>query len=206
MIGARIKEDFVDDLRARTELIVMGASAGAIEALLTIIPRLPAGYRLPIAAVVHSPPDKKSAVADLFRSRSKLDVKEAEDKEAIEGGKVYFAPPNYHLLVESGRYFSLSADAPVMYSRPAIDLLFESAADAYGPNVLGVVLTGANSDGAAGLRRVCESGGFGVVQDPAEAYSPVMPQAAKSACPGAKLMNLEMILALLENINRESGR
>jgi two-component system chemotaxis response regulator CheB len=115
------------------EAVVIGASAGALEALSVILPALPAGYGLPVFVVVHLPPDTRSILADLFQAKCHIPVREAEDKEPIRGGTIYFAPPNYHLLIEADRNVSLSSDEPVLFSRPSIDVLFESAADAYGP-------------------------------------------------------------------------
>ncbi|MGZ5569339.1 MAG: chemotaxis protein CheB, partial [Limisphaerales bacterium] len=160
------------------EAIVIGTSAGGVEALLQIFPRLPAGFPLPILTVIHLPPDRHSGMADLFALKCQVRVKEAEDKEPIEPGCIYFAPPNYHILVESDRRLSLSAEEPVMYSRPSIDVLFESAADVYGEKLLGIILTGASSDGTNGLRKVCDAGGVGIVECPESAYVPTMPQSA----------------------------
>jgi two-component system chemotaxis response regulator CheB len=129
-----------------------------------------------------------------------MKVVEAEDKQAIEAGTVYVAPPGYHLLVEKDRSLSLSNEEEVHYSRPSIDVLFESAADAYGDKLVGIVLTGANDDGAAGLRAVVEAGGTAIVQQPALAYSPVMPQAALRACPAAQVMSLDMIATWLTSL------
>src|SRR5579871_697452 len=136
---------------AKPRAIVIGASAGALEALSSLLPALPSGYPIPIMIVVHVPPDKKSALAELFHAKCAIEVREAEDKEPIEPGVAYFAPPNYHLLVEPDETLSLSVDPPVLYSRPAIDVLFESASDVYRHDLIGVILTGANSDGAKGL-------------------------------------------------------
>ncbi|MBN8849606.1 MAG: chemotaxis protein CheB, partial [Sphingomonas sp.] len=141
------------------EAVAIGASAGAVEALSAILPRLPADYPLPVLVVVHVPADRRSVLATLFQSKCRIAVREAEDKEPVVPGTVYFAPPDYHLQVEADRTLSLSADDPVLYSRPSIDVLFESAADAYGAALAGVVLTGANQDGARGLAAVAEAGG-----------------------------------------------
>ena len=130
--------------------------------------------------------------------KCKMSVKEAEDKEALQGGTVYFAPPDYHLLIEDNEIMSLSSDELVHYSRPSIDVLFESAADAYGNGVIGIVLTGANSDGSEGLRAIADRGGDAIVQDPAEAYSNPMPRAALALCPEAKIMTLEQIADYLQ--------
>lgn len=179
--------------------VVIGASVGAIEALSVLLPALPADYTLPVLVVVHVPPERKSALAGLFAERCQIAVKEAEDKEPISAGTVYFAPPDYHLLVESDFTLSLSSDEPVLYSRPAIDVLFESAADAYGSNLTGVVLTGGSSDGAAGLRAICEGGGTALVQDPESAEGEIMPRAALAACSGARMLSLAQIAASLKS-------
>lgn len=181
------------EIPSRTAAVVVGASAGAVEALLTLLPALPRGFTLPVIVVVHLPPDRPSLLPDLFAARCSLPVKEAEDKEPIDAGTVYLAPPDYHLLVEPGGTLALSVDAPVRYSRPSIDVLFESAADVWGPALVGVVLTGANPDGARGLRAICEAGGVALVQDPHEAQVPVMPQAALDACPAARALPLREI-------------
>jgi len=174
--------------------IVIGASAGAISALTVLLPSLPADFALPVLIVLHLPPDKRSEVAGLFAAQCRLKVKDAEDKEPIRAGVVYFAPPDHHLLVEPDLCTSLSRDEAVLYSRPSIDVLFASAADAYGDGLLGIVLTGANSDGAEGLREVIAAGGTGVVQDPSTAEASAMPQAALDACPTAVPLSLDAIL------------
>jgi two-component system, chemotaxis family, protein-glutamate methylesterase/glutaminase len=183
------------------EAIVIGASAGALDVLSNLLPALPSDYRLPILVVVHLPPDKTSLFAELIRARCAIRVREAEDKEPIEPGVAYFAPPDYHLLVEQDKRLSLSDDEPVLFSRPSIDVLFESAADAYGGGLIGVVLTGANSDGANGLRAVVDAGGVAVVQEPGGAYASAMPRAAIAACPDARVLPVNEIAAYL----REAG-
>lgn len=185
---------------AAPEAIVIGASAGALEALSGLLPGLPADYRLPIIIVVHLPPDKTSLFAALLRARSAIQVREAEDKEPIEAGVAYFAPPDYHLLVEQDRRLSLSDDEAVLFSRPSIDVLFESAADAYGAGLVGVVLTGANGDGASGLKAIVEAGGAAVVQSPEGAYATAMPEAAIALCPGARVLSLNEIAAYLREV------
>ncbi|WP_055049007.1 chemotaxis protein CheB [Devosia sp. A16] len=182
------------------EAIVIGASAGAVEALTSLLPALKPGFRLPIIVVVHLPADRRSAMAELFRAKCALTVVEAEDKDPIVAGTIYFAPPDYHLLVEVDRSFSLSCDAPVLFSRPSIDVLFESAADAYGPGLIGIVLTGANADGARGLKAIISEGGVGVVQTPSSALAAAMPEAALQLSPTAKAMTLQAIAAYLEEI------
>jgi two-component system, chemotaxis family, protein-glutamate methylesterase/glutaminase len=138
--------------------------------------------------------------AELMRARCAIRVREAEDKEPIESGVAYFAPPDYHLLVEQDKRLSLSDDEPVLFSRPSIDVLFESAADAYGGGLIGVVLTGANSDGANGLKAVVEAGGVAVVQSPGSAYAVAMPEAAIAACPDARVLPVNEIAAYLREV------
>jgi len=187
-------------MSARIRAVVMGASAGAVEALSAILPALPAGYPLPVIVVVHLPPDKDSAMAKLLQMKCRVDVREVEDKEPLEAGTVYIAPPDYHVLVEHDERLSLSSEEPVFYSRPSIDVLFESAADVYGPGLVGIVLTGANSDGAQGLRAICAAGGTALVQHPEQAYATAMPQAALEACPEAKALSLPAIAAYLKEV------
>lgn len=185
----------------QTEAIVIGASAGAIEALSVVLPELSQDFSLPILIVVHVPLDRGSLLADLFAAKCKLEVCEAEDKAPIRRGVVYFAPADYHLLVEADRRLSLSNEEPVNYSRPSIDVLFETAAEVYEDGLVGVVLTGANSDGATGLRRICELGGRPLVQRPDDAYAPTMPEAALAACPAAEPMTLVQITETLKHLD-----
>lgn len=182
--------------------VAIGASAGALDALSAILPRLPADFRLPVVIVVHIPPDKKSAMAEVFRMKCRIDVHEAEDKEPLRGGAVYFAPPDYHLLVEPDRTLSLSNEEPVLFSRPSIDVLFESAADAFGPELIAVVLTGANEDGAKGLRAVADAGGAAIVQNPQNAFAPTMPESALAQCPSALALSLDEIALYLQNAGK----
>jgi two-component system chemotaxis response regulator CheB len=186
--------------RSRFEAIVIGASAGALEALSAILPDLPAQFLLPVLIVVHVPSDKRSVLVELFQAKCGIQVQEAEDKELMKGGTVYFAPPDYHLLVEKDKTLSLSSDEPVLYSRPSIDVLFESAADALGPQLIGVVLTGANQDGANGLSAVVKAGGVALVQRPDVAFASEMPRAAIEACPEAQVMTLDEIKTFLQKV------
>lgn len=186
--------------------VVIGASAGAVEALLAILPHLPRDFPQPILVVVHLPPDRPSKLPDLIASRCRLRVKEAEDKEPISASTVYFAPPNYHLLVEPDYRMALSNEEPVLWSRPAIDVLFESAADVYGSSLTAVVLSGANHDGAAGLRKVCDAGGRALVQKPGIAVARAMPDAALHRCPEAIPLDFAGILrALNSNFSPQSS-
>lgn len=169
----------------RPEAVVIGGSAGSLDALGEIVSALPAGFSLPILVVIHVPPDRDSIIPELMRGRTPLMVREACDKEPICPGTIYFAPRDYHLLVESDRSLSLDYDKPHMFSRPSIDLLFESAADVYGDALIGIILSGANADGAEGLRAVASEGGVAIVQVPESAGSREMPDAALAACDGA---------------------
>ena len=182
---------------ASVKAVVIGASAGAIQALSDILPALPAEFPVPIIIVVHVPADRSNFLAPLFQAKCALIVREAEDKELTSAGTVYFAPPDYHLLVEVDGTLSLSNDEPVQHSRPSIDVLFESAADALGPDLVGIVLTGANADGAAGLSAIAASGGQAIVQDPTTAYADAMPLAALKLCPTARCMSLAAITRFL---------
>lgn len=188
------------------QIIVIGGSAGAVTALHELLPVFPAGYPLPIVVVQHLHPQQDSYWIKHFANRCALPLKEAEEKEPIQGGCIYFAPPNYHLLIEADKTFSLSVDARVNYARPSIDVLFESAADAYALRLVGVILTGANDDGAHGLRYIKERGGLTIVQDPHTAESSYMPRAALAATPVDYVLPLPEIGRLLVEIPRQRGK
>ncbi len=159
-------------------LVAIGASAGGVEALLELLPPLGKTLTVPVAVVLHLPQDRESALVSVFGNRCAVPVREAEDKMPIEPGTLYFAPPGYHLLVENDMTFSLNCDPPERFSRPSIDALLMSAADALGEELVAVVLTGANDDGARGLAAAAAAGALTVVQDPEEARSADMPRAA----------------------------
>ncbi|HZO90555.1 MAG TPA: chemotaxis protein CheB [Chthonomonadaceae bacterium] len=156
-------------------LIVVGTSWGGLSALEILLPAFPADFPLPLVVVQHRSADSGAALAAVLRRHSALAVREPEDKEAIRPGYVYIAPADYHLLIEESA-FALTTDAPVGYARPSIDVLFESAADAYAERVIGVVLTGASHDGANGAAVIRAQGGLVIAQDPATAESPLMPR------------------------------
>jgi two-component system chemotaxis response regulator CheB len=191
-----------DDVRRalagrRIELIVIGGSAGGIDALLALLPALPGGFTLPVVCMLHLPPDRESRLAELFGERLALPVREAADKEPIVPGTIYFAGPGYHLSIEQDRSFSLSCEPPVQFARPSIDVLMDSSADAFGPGVAGILLTGANQDGAAGLARIAECGGLSIVQDPLDAQASVMPEQAIRLRAPDLVLPLAAIAALL---------
>lgn len=173
--------------------VVIGGSAGSVDAITHVLSALPEQYEVPVIAVIHLPPDSKSLLPEILQPHCKLAVQEIEDKMPLLPGHVYIAPPDYHVLPETDGTLSLSAEEEVLFSRPSIDVLFETAADSYDGRVVGVVMTGGNEDGANGLRRIMEAGGTGVIQDPASAYAPMMPRAAEKACPKAPLMTLAQI-------------
>ncbi|MCA1854817.1 chemotaxis protein CheB [Massilia oculi] len=181
----------------RIELVVIGGSAGGVDALIGLLPELPAGYGPTVVCILHVPADRDSRLAELFELRAALPVREARDKEPLVPGVIYFAGSGYHLSVERERCFSLSCEPPVQFARPAIDVLMESAADAYGPRLAGILLTGANHDGADGMRRIRERGGLTVVQDPAEAFSSAMPEEAIRRCAPHLVLPLSGIRTLL---------
>nr|WP_321469045.1 chemotaxis protein CheB [uncultured Desulfobulbus sp.] len=188
------------------EAVVIGVSAGGLAALDRILPRLHSPFSVPILIVQHIGADSDSYLPTHFDIRCAMTVKEAEDKERIQGGKIYFAPPNYHLMVEQDRSIALSIDEKVNYSRPSIDVLFETAAITYRQNLIGVVLTGANNDGARGLARIKRYGGLTIVQDPDSAEVDTMPKAALEATDVDRVLPLEEIAVLLNKLCAKGER
>ena len=184
-------------LQQRIRAIVIGASAGGVEALSVLLPALPAALQAPVFIVLHLPRDRSSLLVEIFGPRCALRVREAEDKEPIKPGTVYFAPADYHLLIDRGPAIALSADALVHYSRPSIDVLFESAADVYGEHLLGIILSGANEDGAEGLATVHRMGGVTVVQNPEGAPATYMLESALARTNVDFVTSLEGIAAIL---------
>jgi two-component system chemotaxis response regulator CheB len=193
--------DAPTSLAGRFDAIVIGASAGGTDALSRLLPSLPARMRAVVLVVLHLPRDRPSLLTKLYSARCAVPVSEAQDKEPAALGTLYFAPPDYHLLVERGPSLALSVDDAVCFSRPSIDVLFESAADVFSHRVLGIVLSGANDDGARGLQAICRAGGTGIVQNPAEAASSMMPAQALRHCPDAWSLSLDQISQLLSTIN-----
>ncbi len=173
-------------------IVVIGTSWGGLRALRCIGAALPPSFPLPVVAVQHRHRDSDHLLQELLQDRSVIPVSEIEDKEPMQAGHLYIAPPDYHLLIEDG-FFALSTEEPVRFSRPSIDVAFATAAASFGAGVIGVVLTGANADGSEGFRRIIERGGRGIVQDPAEAESGTMPAAALRAVPEAEVLPLERI-------------
>jgi two-component system, chemotaxis family, protein-glutamate methylesterase/glutaminase len=181
--------------------IVIGGSSGGLEALMTILSALPPSFVPPIVVVLHIPADRPSLLVDVLRGRSARPVEEVDDKQPIEKGVTYVAPADYHLLVETRERFSLSVDAPVQFSRPSIDVLFESAADAFGPALVAVLLSGANDDGAVGLGRVKKRAGTTIVQSPETAQVATMPKAAIRLGHADHILPLDQIAPFLAKLD-----
>lgn len=177
-------------------LIVIGTSWGGLEALGVIVHGLPGSFPIPLVAVQHRSRDARPMLAELLQQSTELKVSEAEDKDFLSPGHLLLAPPDYHLLIEDS-FISLDTGQQVKYSRPSIDVTLISAAETYGSRVAGLVLTGANDDGAAGLRRIADRGGLAMVEDPTTATSAVMPAAALRAVPQARVLTLADIPAAL---------
>lgn len=182
------------------QAVVLGVSAGGVAALKTLLGGLPPDFPLPVLIVQHIAPHAGNSLAHLLDEICKIHVKEADECETPLPGTVYLSPPNYHLLVEQNGTLSLSTDPPVCFARPSIDVLFESAAQAYGAGLIGVILTGANFDGSQGLKRIKEKGGVAIVQDPADAEVDSMPRAALAAVQPDYLIRLDRIASLLQEL------
>ncbi|CAN5643249.1 chemotaxis protein CheB [soil metagenome] len=175
----------------KRDVVVVGVSAGGLDAVCLILKGLPKKFGFALIVVQHRSRDS-DALCQVLQTCSGMPVQEAVDKEAVETGKVYLAPADYHLLIDD-EHFALSVDEPELYSRPSIDLTFESVADSYGGRAVGVVLTGANRDGARGLRRIVERGGLALVQDPSTAEVAMMPESALKEVPEAEVVSLSTL-------------
>jgi len=177
-------------------------SAGGLFALTTILSGLPRDFSLPVIIVQHRSREETTLLEEVISHKCLIRVKQADEKEAIAAGAVYFAPPDYHLLIEHDRSFSLSVEAPLNYSRPAIDILFETAAAAYQSSLLAIILTGASSDGSEGVKSVKRMGGTTIAQDPAEADYPFMPQSAIATGMTDRILSLQQIRNYLLSLNK----
>jgi two-component system chemotaxis response regulator CheB len=178
------------------ELVVIGTSWGGLHALRRVLGGLPANFDLPVVVVQHRHRDSDHLLVSLLQDHTALKVNEIEDKTPLEPGGVYVAPAEYHVLVEIGQ-LQLSTEEPVRFSRPSIDVMFESAADAYGSRTIGVIMTGANDDGARGLRRIADRGGAAIVEDPESAESAIMPRAALKLVPDARVVAVDAMAELI---------
>lgn len=181
-------------------IVVLGASAGGTNAVAALTGGLPRGFPLPVVAALHHGSDSTETLAECLQKSSILPVREAQDKDAIVPGRLYLAPAGYHLLVEKD-CLALSMEGPVHWARPSIDVLFESAADTWGARTIGVILTGNGCDGAQGLARIKKLGGLAVVQDPAGAEYPAMPQAAIAATRVDQVLPLQEIAPFLAGLS-----
>jgi two-component system chemotaxis response regulator CheB len=188
----------------RYEAIVIGVSSGGMNAMKVMFSLLPEDFSTPVIIVQHVGAHSDSKWIKFLNEKSYLDVKEADEKEKIESGKVYLAPANYHLLIEKDRTFSLTVDERVNYSRPSIDVLFESAAEAYADKLIGVILTGSNNDGTNGIKHVKECGGLAIIQDPETAESAYMPKSAIAAIKPDYVLSLEGITELLITLDKQN--
>lgn len=184
----------------RYHAVCIGVSFGGMQALKTILPLLLSDFPVPIMVVQHHDPRADDFLATYLDNICQIRVKVAEEKERVEAGVAYLAPANYHLLVEDDYTLSLSVDEKVNFARPSIDVLFESAVDAYGSRLIGLILTGANQDGSHGLQVIKEYGGLAVVQDPKSAVAPSMPEAALAATRVDYVLPLGEIGGFLNNI------
>jgi two-component system, chemotaxis family, protein-glutamate methylesterase/glutaminase len=160
------------------DVVVIGGSSGSIDVLLKLLPNLKAPLSLAIILVLHRKNSGESTMTELFTSKTTIPVKEVEDKDPVEPGTIYIAPADYHLLIEQNREFSLDSSEKINFSRPSLDVTFESAADVYGPSLVGVILSGANADGTNGLKAVKRAGGLIIAQKPETAQVSYMPEQA----------------------------
>jgi two-component system chemotaxis response regulator CheB len=189
-------------LTTHYQAIVIGVSSGGLNAMKIMFSLLPKEFDTPIIIVQHVSPGSENLWIKLLNNKSNLHIKEADEKEKIERGNVYIAPPNYHLLIEKDKTFSLTIDERVNYARPSIDVLFESAADAYKTSLIGVVLTGSNNDGTKGIKRIQDCGGVTIIQDPDTAESTYMPASAIAAIRPDYILPLNEIIDLLIKITQ----
>jgi two-component system, chemotaxis family, protein-glutamate methylesterase/glutaminase len=188
------------------QAVVIGTSAGGIKALQTIFKSLPKDFDLPIIIVQHMHPDSDDYMINILNRECALNIKQADEKEPLRPGTVYFAPPNYHLLVESDRTLSLTVNERVCYARPSIDVLFETASDVYSDKLIGIILTGGNFDGSHGLKKIKESGGLTIVQDPKTAEAASMPQEAIASTKVDHILSLNEIGPFLVEITQDSKK
>jgi len=185
------------------EAIVIGVSSGGLNVMKIMFSLLPKDFNIPIIIVQHISPRSENQWIQLLNNKSDLEIKEADEKEKIEKGKVYIAPPNYHLLIEKNKTFSLTIDERVNFARPSIDVLFETAAEAYQNKLIGVVLTGSNNDGTKGIKQIQDCGGLTIVQHPDTAESSCMPASAIAAIKPDYILPLDGIIKLLIEIDAQ---
>jgi len=185
-------------------VVAIGTSWGGLAALTKLLGDLPADFRIPVVVVQHRGKDTERLLVQLLQDATALEVCEIEDKDPLTPGRVHVAPANYHVLIENG-YASLTIEEPVRFSRPSIDVMFASVADTYQSAAIGVVLTGANEDGARGLAHIVKRGGHALVQDPKTAEIPIMPQAAIRTAPTAEVLPLHALAPRLIELSLEGA-
>lgn len=195
-----LSTSFIEQVKSKTKLVIIGASAGGIEALQQVLPCIPSDSGVATVCILHLSPEKPSMLAEIFAPRLIVEVIEASDKEPILPARVYFAPPDYHLLFEDHSCIALSSEDPVNFSRPSIDVGFESAANVFRESLLGILLTGANQDGALGLKEIVRCGGQAIVQVPETAAVSTMPAAGLRAEPKAVALSLDEICKLIRDL------
>ena len=186
-------------------VVAIGTSWGGLAALTKLLGDLPTDFGIPVVVVQHRSKDSEKLLVQLLQDVTDMKVGEIEDKDPLTPGMVHVAPANYHVLIEEG-YASLTIEEPVRFSRPSIDVMFSSAADTYGAAAIGVVLTGANEDGARGLAHIVKRGGLALVQDPKTAEIPIMPQAAIRVVPSAEVLSLETLGPRLIALSRAGAK
>ncbi len=182
------------------ELVVIGVSAGGMSALRNVFQKLGENFTLPVVVVQHEASYADDFLAHYLNGYTALQVKQADEKEIIKQGRIYLAPPGYHLMIGEDRLFVLTTDARVNYARPAIDVLFETAAEEYGPALIGIILTGASADGSLGLKTIKENGGLAIIQNPLTAEVDIMPRAALKVLKPDHVLGLEDIGLLLNRL------
>jgi two-component system, chemotaxis family, protein-glutamate methylesterase/glutaminase len=187
------------------EAIAIGASFGGVEALRQVLPALPAGCGISVFVVLHLPRDRDSLLVEIFAPLCRLAVREVLDKDPVAPDTIYFAPPNYHLLLDHGPQLALSMDEPVEFSRPSVSVLFETAAAVYGPRLLAVILTGAGNDGSEGMAAVHAAGGLTLIQQPGSARMPSMPAAALQRAGADFVLTLDEIMTMFQSLPRRGG-
>lgn len=185
------------------EAIVIGVSAGGLAVLSDILSELPVDFAIPVIIVQHRFREERDLLEEIMQEKCRIRIKQADEKEKIEGKSVYFAPADYHLLIEKDRSFSLTRDTPVNFSRPSIDVLFEAASEVYGPKLVGVILTGTGKDGASGIQAIRQRGGLTIAQDPSDALFRDMPKAAINTGSVQFILNGPEIKDLLLDIGKK---
>jgi two-component system chemotaxis response regulator CheB len=186
--------------RKNYEAVVIGGSWGGMNAAVEILRHLPAKFPLPVVLVLHRMRGVNSELPALIRKKTYIQVKEADEKEEMRQSTVYVAPADYHLLIEQDKTFSLDVSEAILFSRPSIDVTFESAAQVFGDRLIGIILSGASKDGSQGLKAIARSGGITIVQDPSQAEADMMPQSAMNVVKQAKVMKLQEIASFLESL------